>query len=129
MALRDKKSETTGTKKTVKKTVKKPEPKTPEVEDVVEPKDVAPKEGEKAQEEAPEKEKDSEETPEEEKEAAPKVAVKKEAKAQPNVRVKMSRDVSTFIGNQWYRFKKGETATVPANVKEILRNAGCLEAL
>ena len=124
MALRDKQKKEaaeTADKETTeqKKVVKKPAPKKPEPKE--EPKEAEVKEAEAEEAEAEEKA--------EEKEEAPKVAVKQEVKAQPNVRIKLARDINTFVGDKWYRFKKGETATVPSNVKDILKTAGCLEAI
>lgn len=123
MALRDtKKKEVEATeedkaKKPVKKpVVKKAEPKEePKAEAKEDVKEDAPAEPEAEKEEA--------------KPEAKKASVNKETKAQPNVRIKLARDVNSFIGDKWYRLKKGEDATVPANVKEILKQAGCLEAL
>jgi hypothetical protein len=48
---------------------------------------------------------------------------------QANVRVKAKQDIRTYVGDQWFNLKAGETATVPANVKEILRKAGLLDTL
>lgn len=48
---------------------------------------------------------------------------------QPNVRVKLKNDLRTYIANQWYTFKAGQTYTVPKQVKDILAKAGQLEAL
>jgi len=59
--------------------------------------------------------------------AAP-ISMPKERK-QPNVRIKPNRDINTYIGDRWYRLKKGVEANVPAHVKEILSRAGCLEVL
>ena len=48
---------------------------------------------------------------------------------EPNVRVKLNKDLQTYIGDRWYYFKKGKVETVPQNVKEILFKAGMLDPL
>lgn len=49
--------------------------------------------------------------------------------SEPNVRIKVNKDVNTYIGDRWYNIKKGKVATVPQSVKIILNNAGFLDAL
>ncbi|AEZ50546.1 hypothetical protein F400_gp099 [Bacillus phage BCD7] len=56
--------------------------------------------------------------------------VEKQApKEQPQVRVLPNRDIRTYIGDQWYNLKAGVQTNVPANVKEILKNAGHIDAI
>ena len=43
--------------------------------------------------------------------------------------IKLKEKVDCYIGDRYYRFKKGEEARVPVNVKEILKRAGLLEAI
>jgi len=43
--------------------------------------------------------------------------------------IKLKDKVDCYIGDRYYRFKKGEEARVPVNVKEILKRAGLLEAI
>jgi len=43
--------------------------------------------------------------------------------------IKMKDSIECYIGDQYYRLKAGETYKVPANVKEILKRAGLLEAI
>lgn len=50
-------------------------------------------------------------------------------KGEPMVKVKLRREIRTTIGSSFYSFRKGEITTVPRNVKEILMNAGYLEAI
>jgi hypothetical protein len=50
-------------------------------------------------------------------------------KVQPNVRILPNADLRTYIGDQWYSFKKGVHATVPQQVKEVLAKANYLDVL
>lgn len=43
--------------------------------------------------------------------------------------IKMKDSIECYIGDQYYRLKAGETYKVPANVKEILKRAGLLDAI
>lgn len=43
--------------------------------------------------------------------------------------IKLKEKIDCYIGDRYYRFKKGEEARVPVNVKEILKRAGLLEAI
>lgn len=52
-----------------------------------------------------------------------------QVKTEPNVRVKTNQDLRTFVGTKWYNFKQGVEQSVPASVKEKLREANLLEAL
>ena len=59
----------------------------------------------------------------------------KEVKEAPVVKepemcdIKLKDKVDCYIGDKYYRFKKGEEARVPVHVKEILKRAGLLEAI
>lgn len=44
-------------------------------------------------------------------------------------RIRLADKVDCYIGDRYYRFKKGEEAQVPVNVKDILKRAGLLEAI
>lgn len=64
----------------------------------------------------------------------PVLEVKEEIKEvvvkQPAVcNIKLAEKVDCYIGDRYYRFKKGEEAQVPVEVKNILRRAGLLEAI
>lgn len=43
--------------------------------------------------------------------------------------IRLADKVDCYIGDRYYRFKKGEEAQVPVEVKNILRRAGLLEAI
>ena len=43
--------------------------------------------------------------------------------------IKLKDKVDCYIGDRYYRFKKGEEAQVPVEVKNILKRAGLLEAI
>lgn len=43
--------------------------------------------------------------------------------------IKLKEKIDCYIGDRYYRFKKGEEALVPVEVKEILKRAGLLEAI
>lgn len=43
--------------------------------------------------------------------------------------IKLADKVDCYIGDRYYRFKKGEEAQVPVQVKDILKRAGLLEAI
>ena len=43
--------------------------------------------------------------------------------------IKLKEKVDCYIGDRYYRFKKGEEAQVSTNVKDILKRAGLLEAI
>lgn len=45
------------------------------------------------------------------------------------VTIKTADKVDCYIGDRYYRFKKGEVVEVPVDVKNILRRAGMLEAI
>lgn len=45
------------------------------------------------------------------------------------VKIKMKDSLECYIGNKYYRLKKGEEAEVPEEVKNRLKEAGMLEAL
>lgn len=66
-------------------------------------------------------------------EEAPKkdITPKEDAKpkGEPQVKVKIKRELRTVIGSKFYTFRAGEVATVPRNVKEILMRAGYLEVI
>lgn len=53
----------------------------------------------------------------------------KPQKSQPMVRVLPNADLRTYIGDQWYSFKKGTQTNVPQQVKDVLAKAGLLTAL
>lgn len=56
--------------------------------------------------------------------------VKKEEINQPKMYdIKLADKVECYIGDRYYRFKKGEEAEVTLNVKDILKKAGLLEAI
>ena len=65
----------------------------------------------------------------------PVLEEKEEVKEVPVVKepvmcdIKLKDKVDCYIGDRYYRFKKGEEARVPENVKEILKRAGLLEAI
>lgn len=61
----------------------------------------------------------------------PKVEVTKveEVKSEQNVKVKPAQDINCYIGDQFYRLKKGVIVSVPRNVKEILQKAGMLDVI
>ena len=63
---------------------------------------------------------------EEKEEVVKKVPVVKEPEM---CDIKLKDKVDCYIGDRYYRFKKGEEARVPVNVKEILKRAGLLEAI
>lgn len=46
-----------------------------------------------------------------------------------NVKVKVKKDHSCCIGGVWYNLEAGKEINVPANVKQILANAGLLEVM
>lgn len=58
-----------------------------------------------------------------------KVEVKPQAKKETQARIKTSRRVRTYIGDRYWNFEAGVIYTVPQNVKDILKNAGYLEAI
>ena len=43
--------------------------------------------------------------------------------------VKLKKDLESYIGNKFYRFRAGEIYQVDFNVKSILQSAGYLQAL
>ena len=45
------------------------------------------------------------------------------------IEVKIKESIECYIGDKYYRLKKGEVVEVPVEVKDILKNAGLLEAL
>lgn len=53
----------------------------------------------------------------------------KPKKTEPMVRVKPKKDYSCYIGDQWWRFKKGVQATVPQSVKDRLIKLSILDPL
>ena len=46
-----------------------------------------------------------------------------------NVKVKVKKDHSCCVGGVWYNLEAGKEINVPANVKQILANAGLLEVM
>ncbi len=62
----------------------------------------------------------------EEKEEVKEVPVAKEPEM---CNIKLKEKIDCYIGDRYYRFKKGEEARVPVNVKEIHKRAGLLEAI
>ena len=65
----------------------------------------------------------------------PVLEVKEEVKEVPVVKepevcnIKLKDKVDCYIGDRYYRFKKGEEAQVSVEVKNILKRAGLLEAI
>ncbi len=61
----------------------------------------------------------------------PELEVKEERKVvEPEMcDIKLKEKVDCYIGDRYYRFKKGEEAQVPVEVKNILKRAGLLEAI
>ena len=55
--------------------------------------------------------------------------VAEEPKVKGNVRIRMNKDHSCFIGGEHYVLTAGQCYNVPANVKEILNRAGLLAPL
>jgi hypothetical protein len=45
------------------------------------------------------------------------------------VDVCLKENLECYIGDRYYRFKKGEVQSVPVAVKDIIKNSGLLEAL
>lgn len=52
-----------------------------------------------------------------------------EVKQPEMCKIRLADKVDCYIGDRYYRFKKGEEAQVPVNVKNILKKAGLLEAI
>lgn len=111
------------------------------------PKKIAPKkdaevnkEAEQEEEEVPEVEAEvesqeeenapEENAPEEKAPEVPKVDEKEDQKkTEPNVRIKLKREIRTTIGNKFYSFRAGEITSVPRHVKDILAKAGYLDII
>ena len=55
--------------------------------------------------------------------------IAEEPKVKGNVRIRMNKDHSCFIGGEHYVLTAGQCYNVPANVKEILNRAGLLAPL
>lgn len=51
-----------------------------------------------------------------------------EEKSPELVEIRLAEKIECYIGNRYYRYKKGETDRVPVEVKDILKRAGLLEA-
>lgn len=74
---------------------------------------------------------------EEVEEVEEKVEEEKDLKAQVKiitnpqkfVKIKLNRDLYTYIGDKYYDFKVGKTYKVPQNVKRILGKAGMLKPM
>lgn len=45
------------------------------------------------------------------------------------VKIKLADKIECYIGNKYYRYKKGDEDEVPVNVKDVLKRAGLLEAI
>jgi hypothetical protein len=45
------------------------------------------------------------------------------------VPVVLSKPLSSYIGDTWYRLEPNKEHLVPANVKDVIRNAGYLKAI
>jgi hypothetical protein len=68
--------------------------------------------------------------PEEGAETSPELKIVAEDEViEKEVEVQMKESIECYIGNKYWRLKAKERYTVPASVKEILKNAGLLEAL
>ena len=99
--------------------------KNPEVEDVVTPEveDVVTKEPTEDVVMVSDEEKKAEENSSAD---SSEVTVQSSVK---NVKVKVKKDHSCCIGGVWYNLEAGKEINVPANVKQILANAGLLEVM
>lgn len=54
---------------------------------------------------------------------------KKQVKNEKLIKVKLADKIECYIGDRYYRFKKGEEVEVPEAVKNVLKRAGLLEAI